>query len=236
MKAKGSQENMYMHTDAKASVCHDVFLDREEVLRTHRRYWFFRRAQDLVLASIALIVLSPVFLILIALILIDSPGASPIFSQVRVGRDGKKFVFYKFRSMKPNAESELDDLLKFNEMKGPAFKIKKDPRITRVGRILRKTSLDELPQLINIIRGDMSIVGPRPAIPREVEQYSDYQKQRLLVSPGLTCYWQIQPHRNDLSFDEWMELDLKYIKERSFLVDWKIILGTFKAVIHMEGI
>lgn len=225
-----------MHTDAKASVCHDVFLDREEVLRTHRRYWFFRRAQDLVLASIALIVLSPVFLILIALILIDSPGASPIFSQVRVGRDGKKFVFYKFRSMKPNAESELDDLLKFNEMKGPAFKIKKDPRITRVGRILRKTSLDELPQLINIIRGDMSIVGPRPAIPREVEQYSDYQKQRLLVSPGLTCYWQIQPHRNDLSFDEWMEFDLKYIKERSFLVDWKIILGTFKAVIHMEGI
>lgn len=227
---------MCMHTDAKASVCHDVFLDREEVLRTHRRYWFFRRAQDLILASIALIVLSPLFLILIALILIDSPGASPIFSQVRVGRDGKEFVFYKFRSMKPNAESELDDLLKFNEMKGPAFKIKKDPRITRVGRILRKTSLDELPQLINIIRGDMSIVGPRPAIPREVEQYSDYQKQRLLVSPGLTCYWQIQPHRNDLSFDEWMELDLKYIKERSFLVDWKIILGTFKAVIHMEGI
>ena len=180
--------------------------------------------------------LSPVFLILICIIILDSPGASPIFSQIRVGRDGKKFVFYKFRSMKPNAESELGDLLKFNEMKGPAFKIKDDPRITRVGHFIRKTGLDELPQLVNVLKGDMSIVGPRPALPREVEQYSAYQKQRLLVSPGLTCYWQIQPQRNDMSFDEWMELDLKYIKERSFLVDWKIIFGTFKAIIHMDGV
>ena len=236
MVAQSSQDKQNMHKDGKSSACDCVLLDREEVLRTHKQYWFFRRAQDIMLSLIALIVLSPVFLILIIMILIDSPGASPIFSQVRVGRDGKEFVFYKFRSMKPNAESELDDLLKFNEMKGPAFKIKKDPRITRIGRIIRKTSLDELPQLINILKGDMSIVGPRPAIPREVEQYNDYQKQRLLVSPGLTCYWQIQPHRNDMTFDEWMELDLKYIKERSFLVDWKIIMGTFKAVIHMEGI
>ena len=236
MTAQINREKCGMHTDDTASVCNCVLLDREEVLRTRSRYWFFRRTQDIVLALIGLIVLSPVFLILTVMILIDSPGASPIFSQVRVGRDGKEFVFYKFRSMKPNAESELDDLLKFNEMKGPAFKIKKDPRITRIGRIIRKTSLDELPQLINILKGDMSIVGPRPAIPREVEQYNDYQKQRLLVSPGLTCYWQIQPHRNDMTFDEWMELDLKYIKERSFLVDWKIIMGTFKAVIHMEGI
>lgn len=230
------QEVQNKHTDGKTSACDFVLLDREQLLRTHRKYWFFRRFQDIVFSIIALIVLSPVFLLITVLILIDSPGACPIFSQIRVGRDGKKFVFYKFRSMKPNAESELDELLKFNEMNGPAFKIKNDPRITRVGRFIRKTGLDELPQLVNILRGDMSIVGPRPALPREVDQYNDYQKQRLLVSPGLTCYWQIQPKRNEMTFDDWMELDLKYIRERSFLVDWKIILGTFKAVIYMNGI
>lgn len=213
-----------------------VLFNREEILRTHKKYWFFRRMQDIVLSAISLIALLPVFITITLAIMIDSPGASPIFTQVRVGRDGKKFVFYKFRSMKPNAESELDGLLKYNEMEGPAFKIKKDPRITRVGRFIRKTGLDELPQLINVLKGDMSIVGPRPALPREVDQYSEYQKQRLLVSPGLTCYWQIQPQRNDMSFDEWLELDLKYIKERSFLVDWKIIMGTFKAIIHMNGV
>ncbi|MBQ4619516.1 MAG: sugar transferase [Clostridia bacterium] len=236
MIAKPSKVLGQDRQDSDLPGAQDVLLDREEVLRTHKKYWFFRRTQDIILSAIALIVLSPVFLILICIIILDSPGASPIFSQIRVGRDGKKFVFYKFRSMKPNAESELGDLLKFNEMKGPAFKIKDDPRITRVGHFIRKTGLDELPQLVNVLKGDMSIVGPRPALPREVEQYSAYQKQRLLVSPGLTCYWQIQPQRNDMSFDEWMELDLKYIKERSFLVDWKIIFGTFKAIVHMDGV
>ena len=225
-----------MRADAEFLGAKDVLLDREEVLRTHRWYWFLRRTQDIVLSSLALIVLLPVLIIITCIILIDSPGASPIFSQVRVGRDGKEFVFYKFRSMKPNAEEELGKLLKYNEMQGPAFKIKNDPRITRVGRVLRKTGLDELPQLFNILKGDMSIVGPRPALPREVEQYSEYYKQRLLVSPGLTCYWQIQPQRNTMSFDQWMELDLKYLRERSFFVDWKIILGTFKAVIRMNGV
>ena len=120
-------------------------------------------------------------------------------------------------------------------MDGPAFKMKQDPRITRVGKFIRKTSLDELPQLLNVIKGDMSIVGPRPALPREVEKYDAYQRQRLLVQPGLTCYWQIQPQRNTLGFNDWIELDLKYIRERSFLTDWKIILGTFRAVIGMNG-
>ena len=120
-------------------------------------------------------------------------------------------------------------------MDGPCFKIKDDPRITRVGRFIRKTSIDELPQLWNVLRGEMSIVGPRPPIPREVAEYDDYAMQRLLITPGLTCYWQIQPCRNDLSFEEWLELDLQYINERSFLTDWKIIFKTFGAVLGMNG-
>jgi len=137
--------------------------------------------------------------------------------------------------MVPNAESMLDTLLDQNEMDGPVFKIKDDPRITRVGKFIRKTSIDELPQLINIIKGDMSFVGPRPAIPREVEQYDEKALQRLGVMPGLTCYWQIQPKRNSLTFDEWLDLDLKYIKERSFLLDLKIIFKTVGAVFGLEG-
>lgn len=211
------------------------YLDRDRTLHARKLYWLGRRSQDVLFSLLALIVLWP-FLVLIALVIwIDSPGASPIFAQDRVGRNGKIFKFLKFRSMVPDAEAKLDELLAQNEMDGPVFKIKKDPRITRVGRFLRKTSIDELPQLINILRGDMSIVGPRPALPREVEQYGDYERQRLMVSPGLTCYWQIQPHRNDLSFEEWLELDLKYIRERSFLVDWKIIFSTVRAVIGMDG-
>ena len=210
-------------------------LDREAVVHARGAYWRVRRAQDVVLSLLALIVLAIPMLLVALAIVIDSPGAGPIFVQERVGRNGKPFRFYKFRSMVPNAEDKLEDLLDRNEMDGPSFKIRKDPRITRVGRFIRKTSLDELPQLFNILRGDMSIVGPRPALPREVEEYDDYQLQRLLVQPGLTCYWQIQPKRNSLSFEEWIELDIKYIRERSFLTDWKIILGTFRAVLGMNG-
>lgn len=129
----------------------------------------------------------------------------------------------------------MEELLKENEMDGPAFKITNDPRITRVGKFIRKTSIDELPQLFNILKGDMSIVGPRPALPREVEQYSVYQTQRLFITPGLTCYWQIQPNRNDISFDEWVEMDIQYIRERSFLVDWKIIFKTIIVVLTKQG-
>ena len=120
-------------------------------------------------------------------------------------------------------------------MDGPAFKMQDDPRITKVGRFIRKSSIDELPQLINVFRGEMSIVGPRPPLPREVEQYDSYAMQRLLITPGLTCYWQIKPYRNRLSFEEWVELDVQYIKDRSFLTDWKIILATFGAVFGMNG-
>lgn len=211
------------------------WFDRDEILRTKRFYWMVRRAQDIFFSLLALIVLAVPMLIVALVIWIDSPGASPIFCQDRVGRDGKIFKFYKFRSMVPNAEAKLHEVLEQNEMDGPVFKMKNDPRITRVGRFIRKTSIDELPQLMNILKGDMSIVGPRPALPREVAEYGEYEMQRLYVTPGLTCYWQIQPNRNELTFDEWMDLDLKYIQDRSFWLDWKLIVLTVVAVFRMYG-
>jgi len=213
---------------------HKVMLNEKEVLHSHRLYWFGRRTQDIV-SLLALVVLSPLMLIIMAAIYIDDPHASPVFSQPRVGRGGRVFKFYKFRSMRANAEDMLKDLLKDNEMDGPVFKMANDPRITRVGRFIRKTSLDELAQLVNVLKGDMSIVGPRPPLPREVEQYDAYTFQRLYVTPGLSCYWQIQPHRNELSFEEWVDLDIKYIRERSFITDWKIIFRTVAVMLTRQG-
>ena len=138
-------------------------------------------------------------------------------------------------SMCPEAEQKLKDLMEHNEKDGPVFKMKNDPRITRVGKFLRKTSIDELPQLFNVLKGEMSIVGPRPALPREVTQYTAYEWQRLYVTPGLSCYWQIAPHRDQLSFEEWMDLDIKYVHERSFPVDWKIIFRTFRSMLFGHG-
>ena len=221
--------------DCPETECCQELLQREEVLHGCRRYWFMRRGQDVILSTLALAVLWPAMLIVALVIVIDSPGAGPIFSQTRIGRDGVPFTFYKFRSMRPDAEQELEKLLPENEMDGPVFKIRYDPRITRVGRFLRRSSMDELPQLWNVLRGDMSLVGPRPGIPREVEQYDDYARQRLIVTPGLTCYWQIQPNRNSLSFEQWVDLDVQYIRQRSFCTDWKIIWKTFGAVLGMNG-
>lgn len=198
-------------------------LDRDQVLHTKKGYWFFRRTQDIIFSLLALLVLWPILLIISVIIFLDDPEGSPIFSQMRCGRDGKVFRMYKFRTMYKGAESMQDELMKDNELDGPAFKIKDDPRVTRIGKFLRRTNIDELPQLINILLGQMSIVGPRPALPREVMQYNEYQMQRLYVQPGLTCYLQITKEKNQLSFDEWMELDLQYIRERSFVTDWKII-------------
>ena len=221
--------------ESTISAAPQISIDREKTLRSHRRYWVLRRAQDIVFSLLALILLAPLALLISLAIVLDSPGDGAIFRQRRVGRDGKLFWLYKFRTMCPDAEEQLNELLSQNQMDGPVFKIKGDPRITRVGRFLRKTSLDELPQLLNVLRGDMSIVGPRPALPREVERYSDYQRQRLYVTPGLSCYWQIAPHRNEMSFDEWVALDLKYIQERSFWVDWKIIFLTVHAMLMKYG-
>ena len=221
--------------ESTISAAPQISIDREKTLRSHRRYWVLRRAQDIVFSLLALILLAPLALLISLAIVLDSPGDGAIFRQRRVGRDGKLFWLYKFRTMCPDAEEQLNELLSQNQMDGPVFKIKGDPRITRVGRFLRKTSLDELPQLLNVLQGDMSIVGPRPALPREVELYSDYQRQRLYVSPGLSCYWQIAPHRNEMSFDEWVALDMKYIQERSFWVDWKIIFLTVRAMLMKYG-
>jgi lipopolysaccharide/colanic/teichoic acid biosynthesis glycosyltransferase len=134
-----------------------------------------------------------------------------------------------------DAEDRLEELLQYNEMDGPAFKIKDDPRITRVGKFIRATGIDELPQLINVLEGTMSLVGPRPNLFREWEYLDEKSRQRAYVTPGLTCYWQIAPHRNDIPFEEWMELDLKYIRERSFWVDWKIMFKTVGAVLRKQG-
>ena len=221
--------------ESTISAAPQISIDREKTLRSHRRYWVLRRAQDIVFSLLALILLAPLALLISLAIVLDSPGDGAIFRQRRVGRDGKLFWLYKFRTMCLDAEEQLNELLSQNQMDGPVFKIKGDPRITRVGRFLRKTSLDELPQLLNVLQGDMSIVGPRPALPREVELYSDYQRQRLYVTPGLSCYWQIAPHRNEMSFDEWVALDMKYIQERSFWVDWKIIFLTVRAMLMKYG-
>lgn len=199
-------------------------------------YEFIKRTFDIIASFLGLCILLVPLCILALIIVIDSPGAAPIYSQVRVGKNGKTFKFYKFRSMVPNAEQMLEELLQQNEMHGPAFKIKKDPRVTRVGRFIRKSSIDELPQLWNVLKGEMSLVGPRPPLPREVAQYTDYQKQRLLVTPGITCYWQVQPKRNSLCFDEWLAWDLKYIAERGVWTDTKILFRTIGAVIGMEGV
>ena len=212
-----------------------ISFDQERVAKEKPVYRFFKRVQDIVLSALALIVLAAPMLILALIIYIDSPGASPIFKQRRVGLNGREFMFYKFRTMVPNAEEKLKEVITYNEMDGPVFKIKNDPRITRLGAILRRTSCDELPQLLNVLKGDMSLVGPRPPLPREVEKYSAYDRQRLYVKPGLSCYWQIQPKRNEISFQEWMALDRKYIQERGFLTDWNIILKTVRVMFTREG-
>ena len=210
-------------------------IDRKKYVNDRKAYEAGRRAQDVILSSLALVGLSPLLLGICLAIVIDDPKGGPVYVSERVGRDGKLFRFYKFRSMRVNADKELEALLAQNEMDGPVFKIRKDPRITRVGGFLRRTSLDELAQLVNVLKGDMSIVGPRPALPREVAQYDDYARQRLMVTPGLTCYWQVAPRRNSLSFGEWMDLDIKYIKERSFLLDWKLIFQTVGVMFGSEG-
>ena len=198
-------------------------------------YRFTKRAFDILASLIGLIVLSPFFLLISIAIFIDDPHASPIFVQTRVGRGGKEFKFYKFRSMVANAENLLEGLLDQNEADGPAFKIADDPRITRIGKLIRRTCIDELPQLWNVLKGDMSLVGPRPPLPREVVYYTAYQKQRLNVKMGIVCYWQIQPDRNNCSFDQWVDLDLKYIREMSVKTDLKILFGTIGAVLKLDG-
>ncbi len=200
-----------------------------------RKYWYKKRIFDEVVSVVFVLVLAPVFLLIAVLIAVDDPRGHVIFRQTRIGRHGKPFTLYKFRTMVQNAEAMRRELEQKNEMDGPVFKLKDDPRITRVGRILRQTSLDELPQLWNVLKGDMSMVGPRPPLPEEVDAYNDYQRLRLLVTPGLTCYWQTSALRNDISFAQWVEMDLEYIEHRSMWLDLKLIFRTVWAMLRRHG-
>ena len=192
-----------------------------------------KRLVDIVCSAFALVALSPLLLFVALVIRLESRGPV-LFKQQRVGLHGASFNLLKFRSMVPNADALKDKLLAQNEQTGPVFKMKHDPRITRIGRVIRKFSIDELPQLVNILRGDMTIVGPRPAVPREVAQYKLWQRRRLSVRPGLTCYWQVSG-RNEIGFEEWMQLDLRYVDNWSLKVDVELILKTFPVVVFGRG-
>ena len=190
---------------------------------------------DYVLALFALIITFPLFVIVTCLIKLFSPG--PVFyKQIRSGQDGRKFPLYKFRSMVIGAEEQQYTLIELNEADGPVFKIKKDPRIIPyIGKFLRKFGLDELPQFLNVIRGEMSIVGPRPPTPAEVDKYELWQRRRLSMKPGITCIWQIQPGRNDISFNQWMDMDMDYIDHWSLRLDMVLILKTIPAMLLGQG-
>ncbi|RDX01515.1 hypothetical protein UR08_07675 [Listeria kieliensis] len=193
-----------------------------------------KRFLGIFLATVGLLILLPLFGIVALLIKVSEPKGSIFFKQIRVGKAGKTFEIYKFRTMKMDAEKELQKYLELNEVSGPMFKIKKDPRITRIGKILRKTSIDELPQLLNVLKGDMALIGPRPPLPREVEVYTAYDKQRLQITPGCTGMWQVSG-RNTLSFHEMVELDLFYIRNVSPSLDAKILCRTVLVLFHPKG-
>jgi lipopolysaccharide/colanic/teichoic acid biosynthesis glycosyltransferase len=213
-----------------------AYIDKQDTalhVNDGRAYLITKRLIDIIGSSIGIIILSFLFILVAILIKIEDPKGKVFFTQKRVGLNGREFKMYKFRSMVSNAEDKLAELLKYNEVSGAMFKMKDDPRITKVGKFIRKTSIDELPQLFNVIKGDMSLVGPRPPLPREVIEYTSYDKQRLLVRPGCTGLWQVSG-RNSLGFKEMVELDLKYIKERNFLYDVKIILRTVLVLFGSE--
>ena len=197
-------------------------------------YEICKRIFDVVMCSIALVLLSPVFLVVAIAIKLED-GGEVIYKQTRLTKGGREFEMYKFRSMCPNAHEKLEELLKYNEMEGPAYKMENDPRITKIGKFIRKTSIDELPQLVNILKGEMSIIGPRPPLPREVAQYTPYQMHRLDVITGLACYHECQGRNDEKDFDKWVESDLKYIRERSMLTDLKVIFWTIRVVLTGKG-
>lgn len=194
-------------------------------------YLFMKRLMDIVGALCGLILLSPIFLIIALLIKLEDPNGPIFFKQNRVGKNEKEFEMYKFRSMITDAEEKLKDLLQHNEVSGAMFKMKDDPRVTKIGKFIRKTSIDELPQLLNVLKGEMSLVGPRPPLTREVKEYTSYDKQRLLVTPGCTGLWQVT-ERNSVGFKEMVELDLTYIQHRSLWFDVKLM---FKTVLVLFG-
>ena len=203
--------------------------------KSYQTFWNRKRLFDIFFATLILLFFLPLMIVIAVVIVIDDPSAGPFYKQIRVGRHGKEFYMYKFRTMRANADKMIDELAKQNEMDGPVFKMKEDPRITRAGKLLRKLSLDELMQFFNVLKGDMTLVGPRPPLPREVKFYTDYQRLRLLVTPGLTCTWQISRNRNDIPFDEWVEMEIEYIQTRTYLNDLKIMLKTPIVMLSATG-
>lgn len=200
---------------------------------THTVGLAVKRLLDVFLAASGLLVLSP--LLLVTAILVKRQDGGPvIYRQERAGLYGRPFTLYKFRTMVEDADRRLDEVLPLNEMSGPAFKIRNDPRLTRLGGFLRRASIDELPQLYNVLRGEMSLVGPRPPLPSEVRRYERWQMRRLSVKPGLTCIWQVSG-RNELDFETWVRLDLQYIDNWSLLLDLELLLATLPAVILRRG-
>jgi len=195
---------------------------------------FIKHAAEVTMAFMVLFILSP-FLLVIAITIASTSRGPVIFKQARVGLRGRQFYIYKFRTMVQNAEALKEKRQAMNESDGPTFKIKKDPRITKIGSFLRKTSLDEIPQLFNVIKGEMSIIGPRPPLPKEVEQYERWQLKRLSVKPGLTCTWQITPNRNEVKFEKWMHMDIQYIDNWSLGGDIELFFRTFKTVIFAKS-
>ena len=198
-------------------------------------YSFIKRTFDIIFSFVFLIVLFIPFLIIALIIFIDDPKGSPFYVSERIGRRGKPFKRFKFRSMIIGAEDMLDSMMKDNEKDGPAFKMHDDPRVTKIGHFIRKTSIDELPQLLNVLLGDMSVVGPRPPIMKEVVQYSREDLKRLLVKPGLTCIWQTRKKRDDVPFREWVAMDVEYIQKRSVFMDLKLIFKTVLVMFSKEG-
>ncbi|MDD3925684.1 MAG: exopolysaccharide biosynthesis polyprenyl glycosylphosphotransferase [bacterium] len=201
--------------------------------RENAGYSRAKRLLDLLLSTSVLLLFSPLMLLTVLTIYLEDRGPI-LYRQTRVGMNGRFFNILKFRSMVPDADMRLHEVSHLNELDGPVFKIRNDPRITGVGRIIRKLSIDELPQLFNVLKGEMSLVGPRPPLPSEVEQYEDWQLRRLSVMPGITCIWQISG-RNELNFDDWVRLDLQYIDNQSIWQDFKILLLTLPAVIRGRG-
>jgi len=211
----------------------DYYSNRRSAQQTVSVYSIIKRTIDIVGSLVGLFLLSPLFIIIAILIKWEDPKGSVFFYQTRIGKDEKPFRMYKFRSMLTGAEDKLKELLDKNEISGAMFKMKDDPRITKIGKIIRKTSIDELPQLLNVLRGEMSLVGPRPPLSREVAEYTEYDKQRLSVTPGCTGLWQVSG-RNNLCFKQMVELDLTYIQKRCIWFDIKIMLRTVKTLVGSQ--
>ena len=236
----GQSEAFCCHDSMRAHATDTEGYDPEVVAAAERlsrryAYRFVKRAFDIIFSLIVLICFCWLFAIIAVAVKLDDPKGPVLFRQKRVTKDGREFTIYKFRSMFADAEERLAELKALNEKTGPVFKMRDDPRVTRVGRLLRRVSLDEMPQFVNVLKGDLSVVGPRPALPSEVEEYTPYQRQRLLVKQGITCYWQTRRNRDSITFDEWVDLDLLYNKKCGALTDLKLIVQTVGCVLTAQG-